>query len=101
MPQIARVHLSGISQQAHCQTRFPYFIPHIMAHNDQNSEVIFDIIGLGFGPANLAIAGAILEKRDALASTQVCTLRMPIRSRLLMLQCLGWSDEGPGKRPLY
>lgn len=30
-----------------------------------SSERVYDLIGLGFGPANLAIAGAVIEKFDS------------------------------------
>ncbi|KAI0082633.1 lysine/ornithine N-monooxygenase [Panus rudis PR-1116 ss-1] len=33
------------------------------------SDTVYDVIGLGFGPANLAIAGAILDKYSAPASS--------------------------------
>lgn len=32
-----------------------------LSPNDQ-SEAIYDLVGLGFGPANLAIAGALTER---------------------------------------
>lgn len=27
-----------------------------------SSECVYDVVGLGFGPANIAVAGAIVEK---------------------------------------
>ena len=35
-------------------------------------DVVYDLVGLGFGPANIAIAGALTEKwqQDVVSSTQ-------------------------------
>lgn len=38
-------------------------------HPQSPADDIFDLIGLGFGPANVAIAGALV---DEWSSTKVC-----------------------------
>lgn len=35
------------------------------------SDVVYDVIGLGFGPANIAISGAILDKYTLPSSSGV------------------------------
>lgn len=45
-------------------------------------ETVYDLIGLGFGPANLAIAGALLEKWGASTVGRV-TLPLDLTSCLL------------------
>lgn len=39
-----------------------------------SSDIVYDIIGLGFGPANLAIAGALIDKLDGTDLKDVCYL---------------------------
>jgi lysine/ornithine N-monooxygenase len=36
---------------------------------DQAPTVVYDLIGVGFGPANVALAGALLEKWEPLTVT--------------------------------
>lgn len=36
------------------------------------SNIVYDVIGLGFGPANIAISGAILDKYSLPSSSGVC-----------------------------
>lgn len=64
-----------------------------MAHVEEDTNSVYDVIGLGFGPANLAIAGAILEKRDDSPSTQVSHLLAVARSVYLMPRCPGWRGK--------
>lgn len=49
-----------------------------MAQIDSQPGPLYEIIGIGFGPANIAIAGAILEKRGILSTTKVIGSYMSI-----------------------
>ncbi len=60
-----------------------------MAHVEGDTNSVYDVIGLGFGPANLAIAGASLEKRDCTPSAQVSYLPLVVRAVFLMPRCTG------------
>lgn len=44
-----------------------------MPSSQVDDSVIYDLIGLGFGPANLAIAGAVIEQRLSTVSLSVPT----------------------------
>lgn len=64
-----------------------------MAHVEEDTNSVYDVIGLGFGPANLAIAGAILEKRDDSPSTKVSHPLAVAGSVYLMPRCPGWRGK--------